>query len=278
MPTLFVLRSNLCFNHVCNMTRLKRKFGIISAAGLLLFGLLTIRTPPTETLQPSPAAAIPHKIWQTWRRPVDNLGDDELQRFIQSWTTLNPDYRYELITDQAAVQFVGDHFQGRPDIVETFHRISDRILRADYLRYLLISSEGGIYSDVDTECTRPVYTWIPQKYQDTARCVIGIEYDARGNLLTEPFPDEISFCQWTFLAMPRHPVIQHVVDLVTKKLQQYGEGATEIVAKIGTDVGELTGPTVSAVRLEVTTCKFTQRLDLHPGYIRRTFSNSWPRS
>lgn len=228
------------------MHRLKRKVGIISVAGLLLCGWLANRSQPAETLQSSSAAVIPHKIWQTWRRPVDSLGDDELQRFIQSWTALNPDYRYELITDQAAVQFVDDRFQNRPDIVDTFHRINDRILRADYLRYLLISSEGGIYSDIDTECTRPVYTWIPPKYQDSVRCVIGIEYDARSSLFTEPFPDDISFCQWTFLAMPRHPVMQHVVDLVTKKLQQHGEGSAEIVAKLSTDVGDLTGPGVSA--------------------------------
>ena len=74
------------------------------------------------------------------------------------------------MTDIAAKNFVVDKFDNVPGLAETFNKTVDAILRADFLRYLMIFSEGGVYTDIDTECTRPIdkllghqmSTWVTQ--------------------------------------------------------------------------------------------------------------------
>ena len=168
-------------------------------------------------------------------------------------TRQNPGYRYELLTDAVAERYVFDQFEDSPDVVHTFRRIDDRILRADFLRYLLILKEGGVYTDIDTDCSRPIDTWIPSDEISSTGCVIGIEYDAQGGPLTGVFPDEISLCQWTFMAAPNHPVMQHVVARVVAALQAYSQGP-RIVAQAGEDVLELTGPAVSYHNISNVVC------------------------
>ncbi|KAK0769462.1 hypothetical protein LTR75_018088 [Friedmanniomyces endolithicus] len=187
--------------------------------------------------------SIPRKIWQTWKDPSMDIRDDEFRKWSASWTHLNPDHRYELLTDHAAKSYVSESYRHRSDIVSTFERIDDRILHADFLRYLAILADGGVYADIDTECTRPVRTWIPSEFVQSVGCVIGIEYNASAGPL-EDFKGNLSLCQWTFMARPWHPVMQQVVDSVTHMLQQQTSADQRNTAGLGADIGELTGPAI----------------------------------
>ncbi|KAK0856327.1 hypothetical protein LTR87_017918 [Friedmanniomyces endolithicus] len=61
-----------------------------------------------------------------------DIRDDEFRKWSPSWTHLNPDYRYELLTDQAAKSYVSESYRQRSDNVNAFERIDDRILRAGF--------------------------------------------------------------------------------------------------------------------------------------------------
>ena len=102
---------------------------------------------------------------------------------------------------QPLKRYFSTTYQQRSDITETFERIDDRILRADFLRYLIIPAHGGVYSDIDKECTRPIETWIPSKCVNSVGCVLGIEYNALAGP-PENFNANTSLCQWTFVARP----------------------------------------------------------------------------
>ena len=82
----------------------------------------------------------------------------------------------------------------------------------------------------------------PSELVSSVGCVIDIEYDASAGPL-EDFKGNLSLCQWTFMARPRHPVMQQVVDSVTHILQQQTSADQRIAGGLGADILELTGST-----------------------------------
>lgn len=52
--------------------------------------------------------------------------------------------------------------------------VSDITLRAD-LRLLILSANGGLYTDLDTGCLIPVTIWVLEEFYDTAQIVVGVE-------------------------------------------------------------------------------------------------------
>lgn len=92
-------------------------------------------------------SVIPRKIWQTWKS--DPLHFDQRDSdTAKTWPTKNPDYRYEVLTDANAQQYVESHYGvtgfNRPDIVELYQQINITIIKADLLRYLIMYAEGGV--------------------------------------------------------------------------------------------------------------------------------------
>lgn len=85
----------------------------------------------------------PNKIWQTWKTHATDLTSEEAER-VRTWHDLNPNHRYELLTDAGAEAFVRLHFDQDPLILDTFLALTDNILRADFLRYLILLGEGGV--------------------------------------------------------------------------------------------------------------------------------------
>lgn len=68
-------------------------------------------------------------------------------------------------------------------------------------RYMAIYHHGGVYADMDTECKRPIETWVKPGCQ----LVVAVQ-------------DDEYFCQWAFAGTPRHPALQAVLDLVLHRM------------------------------------------------------------
>lgn len=209
-------------------------------------------------LDQQPFNDFPLKIWQTWQTFEDGPQDigEEYERLSKTWIDMNREYRYELLRRGSASTYVQDHFRSRPDIIETFERLGDPILRADLIRYLTLLAEGGVYSDIDTDCSRPIRDWIPKEYHNKSNLVLGIEYDARGQEVREDLKAPVQLCQWTLMSKPGHPVIQHLLDRVVSQVKTLGEGQNEIHPQNVDDVLESTGPRVfTAAILEALTAR-----------------------
>lgn len=144
-----------------------------------------------------PPHVIPRRIVQTWAQPYNKL-KAPFDEFASSWKKRNPTYQYQLYTDEDTIAYVSNNFKSEPSIVDTFKKISDNILRADFFRYLALLAEGGVYSDIDTLCTRPIDHWIPDQFKSDARLVIGIEYDSLGETVKEDaayqYPVQFAVC------------------------------------------------------------------------------------
>jgi alpha 1,6-mannosyltransferase len=234
--------------HMSQSITARRIFTVLLAV-FLVYGIIALYGTPSahsfSDLHLASNVPITRKVWQTWRVPFQEM-DEELQRLSRTWIDMNPEYRYELLTDDSAATYVRAKFARRPDIQRMFERTRDPILRADLTRYLALLADGGIYSDIDTDCSRPIDSWIPPEYQNRTGLVVGVEYDVRDEALRADMELRVQLCQWTFMAKPGHPVMQHVVDRITAKLSEFDQGQGDgngIQTKEG-NVMELTGPRV----------------------------------
>jgi mannosyltransferase OCH1-like enzyme len=95
-----------------------------------------------EVTTPSPKERwpikwIPEKHWQSWKLSVADLEPVDLE-CMRTWRVQNPFHRYEAFTDDSAESFVREAYTDtRPDIVETYFAIKDKIAR-EFSRHLLI--------------------------------------------------------------------------------------------------------------------------------------------
>lgn len=160
----------------------------------------------------------PRKIWQTWK--TDPLQFDERDSSTaRSWVQKNPYFRYEVLTDNNDMAYVEQHFGpggfDRPDIVDMYRDINATIIKADLLRYMVMYAEGGVYADIDVEALKPISRFIPDhRYaEEDIDMVIGIEID-QPQFKDHPIlgKKSQSFCQWTFMARPRVPVMMRLIE------------------------------------------------------------------
>ncbi|KAJ8606294.1 hypothetical protein MRB53_041045 [Persea americana] len=252
------------YNHRSNLPRSYAiAAGILLCVGALLLHYSTVR--PLLSASDGINAResedeFPRKIWQTWEQYPQDM-DNELQRLSKTWTDMNREYRYELLTSESAATYVRDHFKEQPQIIHAFEKIYHPILRADLIRYLTLLAEGGIYTDIDTDCSKPIREWIPQDLLNVSNVVLGIEIDSRGE---EPRPDlkvPAGLCQWTLMSKPQNHVIQHVVDTVVTLLNGLDEDHEDAVVLDYDIVMRTTGPQVfTAAVLEALTLQTGQNL------------------
>ena len=165
---------------------------------------------------------IPKKVWQTWHTSAILLGDEEKER-ARSWQERNPHYQYELLTDHGAESYVRRNFADSPLIRDTFLNLTDKILRADFMRYLVLAAEGGVYADLDVVCQEPIDTWIPPAFQGKTGVVIGVENDRLpvqndADLYYDYRKYIWGINNWTFMCKAGHPFMRFVAESVARNL------------------------------------------------------------
>ncbi|KAL6411124.1 hypothetical protein AUP68_04820 [Ilyonectria robusta] len=170
--------------------------------------------PESQSLAAQP---FPLKIWQSWKDDAEDPTDRTIG-FPHQWRAVNPTWRYERITDANNDVYVRDHFD--PAIWGVFKSLKDPILKADFLRYLILFGEGGVWADIDVFPLQPVSKWIPEEYQGNVSLVIGIENDHHKEPIWPGSPYSVQLCQYTVLAKPGHPALKVLVDQVAADLEQ----------------------------------------------------------
>lgn len=137
---------------------------------------------------------IPKIIWQTYKDSFDVL-PQYMKDATQTWKDQNPEYEWKYMDDKQAEEFILTEFG------EEWHNIFINapvgVMRGDIWRYMIIYKYGGVYADLDTECWKPISSWMLED-KDMIVCPETSEH----------------FCQWTFAATPNHPVIKSVLDKI----------------------------------------------------------------
>jgi len=100
---------------------------------------------------------IPKIIWQTYECNYDEL-DSKALECLNSWKDLNQDWEYRYVSGKERENFVLKHFG------EEWHKIymsyTAGVLKADLWRYMCLYVNGGVYSDLDILCKKPIESWL----------------------------------------------------------------------------------------------------------------------
>jgi len=100
---------------------------------------------------------IPKIIWQTYESEYKDLPQLALE-FANSWQEENPDWEYRYVSGEERAEFVLKHFG------EEWHKIylsyTAGVLQADLWRYMCLYINGGVYSDLDILCKKPIESWL----------------------------------------------------------------------------------------------------------------------
>lgn len=94
---------------------------------------------------------IPRVVHQT-AKSFDSLSAD-VNALRQTWVRLNPGWEVKLWDDARCKDFVKQEF---PEYFAAYTGLAKNVERADFFRYLVVLRYGGVYADIDTECTQPL--------------------------------------------------------------------------------------------------------------------------
>lgn len=132
-------------------------------------------------LQPDRPLLIPKIIHQTYKTEAI---PEKWQKTHQSVLDLHPNYQYILWTDAMARDFIEAHYSW---FLPTFDAYPYNIMRADVIRYFVLSYYGGVYIDLDNGCTHnmdpllAVPAWL-RKTDPT-----GVSNDLMGSVPKHPY-------------------------------------------------------------------------------------------
>lgn len=167
---------------------------IITVMCILLILLFDGKKPRKETWK---TESIPLKIWQTYK--TKNF-TQQIVNCQKTWT--NQGIEYCFMEDTQIEQFIKENFDVKT--YETFKKLPLGVMKADLWRYCILYKYGGIYSDIDTECLKPIRDWGLEKKN---KIILGME-------------NNIHFCQWTIVSSPKHPILKNVIKMINKEVSK----------------------------------------------------------
>ncbi|KAI9341152.1 nucleotide-diphospho-sugar transferase [Obelidium mucronatum] len=131
----------------------------------------------------------------------------DIPTWFKSWDTLNPTHLQLIFNDKDSDRFVQGFFSDW--VTEAYFRLPRVVMRSDLVRYLMLYKFGGVYSDLDTSCLRPIHEWTFGVKE--VGFFAGVE-NARGNR------DNIN--QWTIGSAQHHPLIAKVIHRVVSTIHK----------------------------------------------------------
>lgn len=187
---------------------------------------------------------IPQNIWQIYFGPIP----DDVDHHLLAWITKNSNHSYVLMRDEGADAFARYHYANRTAVLDLFLNLKLPVFRSDLLRYMILESEGGVYSDLDAIAQTPIDKWIPEEFRSRTRAVVGLEYDQLDDKdLWPSLKLKVQFCQWTLAASRGHPLMTMVVNNVADSIYALARKKGTTVANlkpIDDEVTQTTGPVI----------------------------------
>ena len=178
----------------------------------------------------NPKIKIPKVIYQTWKETSFDAIDTKTSVLMNSWRQLNMDWEYKLYGDDECREFVKEY---HPDALAAYDMLPKPVERADFFRYLVILSFGGVYADVDCTCIKPIEEWI--KADDGM--VVGLEFPLKKNDENKKHYPFQTCAQWVFAAVPNHPILLDlkalILEEITSQKQPFGVSSIDTLTRTG---------------------------------------------
>lgn len=96
---------------------------------------------------------IPKIIHQVWEGRTEPCMPTRLQLLAKTWREQNREWEYHLWNGEEMDKLVSTHF---PQYLSMYKHFPYNVQRWDTIRYMILYLYGGVYTDLDTECFRPI--------------------------------------------------------------------------------------------------------------------------
>ena len=174
---------------------------------------------------------------------------EEEREHVKTWSDLNPEYRHEVLTDDMMDDYVKDHFKlSHPSIEQIYFEVKDYIIRSDLIRYLILLADGGVYNDLDVGCQKPIRSWVPSQFKDSAGILLGVEVDNKFGPDGRTFQggqDLFQLVNWTIMSKPNQPFMWFLVNRVLENIKNFAASQKQPISNIEysiQNVLDVTGP------------------------------------
>merc|ERR1711939_86269 len=115
------------------------------------------------------------------------------------------------------------------------------VMQSDFWRYAILASEGGIYSDLDTVCLKPISQWHRNPWiqnqadpQALPSLIVGVEQDVGSRRdWHQWWPRPLGLVQWTIAGARGHPVLIDVLRRVSEVVNPHNASLAQTVYEMG---------------------------------------------
>lgn len=151
-------------------------------------------------------------IYQIWRVPEDTVEfPTSCNELINRWRDANPEYFHTVLSIEEAESLVVDILRPTvPEIVDALRLMPYDRLKFDFLKYLVIYLNGGVYADIDTINVKPVKFWasfqmVPSKLW------LGVDADYNGPDWESNYYRRLTFTNNIIRSKAHHPLLARLI-------------------------------------------------------------------
>lgn len=175
---------------------------------------------------------VENNIWQLWKFRSDDIRfPANCLEHVQRWRSANADCNHNLITFQEAEDQLENNFSyDMPEVVQAYNLLPDDRLKYEFMKYVLVYLNGGVYADVDTLNALPVRYWQESNLKP-ARLMVGINIDYNDANWDILYNRRITFSNRIFRAKSHHPFLAHLL----ARLVYIALNEQDTIAKINWD-------------------------------------------
>lgn len=138
-----------------------------------------------------------HQIYEDLAGPPPSLVE-----ISQSWKELNPDWEYRFWNKNDIETFLKTYY---PEFIPAYNAFPHNVQRWDAIRYLILYKFGGLYVDMDYECTENITPILCN-----TECAMGLEPEAHAFRIHVPYIVGNAF----MATVPEHPYFKELIDTV----------------------------------------------------------------
>lgn len=173
----------------------------------------TLRERLTYLFPYDPLVKFPAYVWQLWKHGLnDDRFDQQYKDGEAQWAWKNPGFVHELFNDDTAHTMIKYLYRQVPEVVQTYEKLPEVILKMDFFRYLILFAKGGVYADIDTYPLQPIPNWIPENVlPDELGMILLVELENNAANWKEDSHRRLQFGQFVLQAKPGHPVLREII-------------------------------------------------------------------
>ena len=158
-------------------------------------------------------ARFPAYVWQTWKHGLnDERFDERYKEGERQWAYKNPGFVHELFNDDTAHAMVKHLFKQVPEVIQSFEKLPEVVLKMDFFRYLILFAKGGVYADIDTFPIQPIPNWIPENVSPLdIGLIVSVESDSNSPNWRQDSVRRLQFAQFVMQSKPGHPILREII-------------------------------------------------------------------